>query len=194
MPASPLQLAKRALVAVILALAAAHNIVVEVSRESPDDVVRKTFRKVCMKVHPDKGGSVGEQQRSNAAKEAWEAALRQGTRRGRPRKAAGQRAAGRAEPRGGANAQGAAAVPAGSLASDRKVFRVQSEAVLLTYQGFSGLDQWVRFLAFVRGSLKSWKVMRWCATLESNRREGYRSKAVILNECFLQASSYSRFM
>ena len=59
MPASPLQLAKRALVAVILALAAAHNIVVEVSHESPDDVVRKTFRKVCMNVHPDTGGNVG---------------------------------------------------------------------------------------------------------------------------------------
>ena len=111
MPASPLQLAKRAFVAVLLALAVAHNIAVEVSRDSPDDAVRKAFRKVCVKPHPDKGGSLAEQQRLNAAKEACDAALGQGARRGRPRKAAGRRAAGRAGAQGGAHAQGAAAVP-----------------------------------------------------------------------------------
>lgn len=47
------------------------------------------------------------------------------------------------------------------------LFRIESHAVLLTYQSFTSLDQWRRFLHFVKLSLSSWKVKYWCATLET---------------------------
>jgi len=47
-----------------------------------------------------------------------------------------------------------------------KSYRVNSSGVLLTYHGFQDLEQWVRFLAFVKSNLRAWKVKHWCATLE----------------------------
>ena len=49
-----------------------------------------------------------------------------------------------------------------------KEYRIQSAAVLLTYQGVAGLGPWERFLAFAQSHLKSWKVKCWTATLETN--------------------------
>ena len=49
----------------------------------------------------------------------------------------------------------------------RQKFEVHTEAVLLTYQGLAGSDQWERFLVFVCLHLKPWRVKYWCATLET---------------------------
>ena len=58
MPAGSAQLAKRALVTLLLSLARKYDIpAVVVNRDSPDAVVLATFKKVSKKVHPDKGGS-----------------------------------------------------------------------------------------------------------------------------------------
>ena len=60
---SALQLAKRALVTLLLALARQYNIVLALNRDSKDDVVLTALKKVARKVHPDKGGS-GEDQKN----------------------------------------------------------------------------------------------------------------------------------
>ena len=69
------QLAKRALVRVLLALAAVYGLVVNVSRDSADDAVKAAYRRVVRRAHPDKGGAVADAQRLQAAKEAWDTAL-----------------------------------------------------------------------------------------------------------------------
>ena len=69
------QLAKRALVKVLLALAAVYGLVVSVSRDSADDAVKAAYRRVVKRAHPDKGGALADAQRLQAAKEAWDTAL-----------------------------------------------------------------------------------------------------------------------
>ena len=56
MAASAVLLAKRALVSVLLALAATYELVLTVTRDSADADIVKAFRRVAVKVHPDKGG------------------------------------------------------------------------------------------------------------------------------------------
>ena len=60
MAASVVLRAKRLLVSLLLRLAVAYNIVINISRDSPDAAILAAFRKVTLKVHPDKGGSVKE--------------------------------------------------------------------------------------------------------------------------------------
>ena len=56
---SPTSRLKRALVILLLHFAHIYTITVDVSRDSPDTDVKKAFRKVILKAHPDKvGGSV----------------------------------------------------------------------------------------------------------------------------------------
>ena len=74
MAASSVQLAKRALVTLLLALAATYNVVVNVTRDSVDGDVLKAFKKVSLKAHPDKGGSPQDMQRLVGARDAWETA------------------------------------------------------------------------------------------------------------------------
>ena len=57
--ASSRDLAKRALVALIKFLAGIYSLTVDVKRESPDEEVRKAYRTLSRKVHPDKGGQKG---------------------------------------------------------------------------------------------------------------------------------------
>ena len=58
MGTSRVLVAKRALVKVLVALAAVYSVVLEsFSRDSPDKDVLKVFRRVLLRVHPDKGGS-----------------------------------------------------------------------------------------------------------------------------------------
>ena len=56
---SPTQLLKRALVTILLELARKYCLDLSLSRDSADADVKKAFRKVVVKAHPDKpGGSV----------------------------------------------------------------------------------------------------------------------------------------
>ena len=53
---SPLQLAKRALVTLLLALGRQYHIALAINRDSSDNLVLAAFKKVARKAHPDKGG------------------------------------------------------------------------------------------------------------------------------------------
>ena len=56
MPCSVLTRAKRAFVTVLLTLASACGIALEVPRDSEDKLLLDACRRVARKVHPDKGG------------------------------------------------------------------------------------------------------------------------------------------
>ena len=57
-----------------MALAALYALSLNLSRESTDEQVTKAYKRVALKVHPDKGGAVEHAQQVNLAKEAWEKA------------------------------------------------------------------------------------------------------------------------
>lgn len=97
MASSTVSIAKRALVSLLLKLAVAYQVVVSVSRDSPDVSVKAAFRKIAVKVHPDKGGDTADFQRLQDAKERWEAAAKD-AKNGRPPEAH-NRGGGRKAPR-----------------------------------------------------------------------------------------------
>ena len=74
MPHSTVYRAKRSLVSVLLRLAAACGLALDITRESEDGAVLQAYRRVVKKVHPDKGGSKKRFQELQGAKEAWETA------------------------------------------------------------------------------------------------------------------------
>ena len=74
MVCGPVQIAKRALVNVICALAHIYGVCVVCKRDSPDEVVLKDFRRLALKAHPDRGGKQEHQQQLNDARLEWEAA------------------------------------------------------------------------------------------------------------------------
>ena len=151
-----MQLAKRAFVLVIRALAAVYTIAVSVTRDSTDQDVEKAFRKVAVRVHPDKGGSTSDSQKLHAARDAWRESQKNTAGRGRPK----------------AEARKPSQQPNGlaPVSTPRKEHRIQGEAILLTYQGLppAASSEWLRFLTFVGRNLKAWSVKHWCATLETN--------------------------
>ena len=123
--ASAVQAAKRALVVVLRSLAAVYSIMLEVNRDSPDDEVKKAFKRVAAKAHPDKGGATEDSQRLNAVRDAWLHAQKNTRQTGRPGRAASAS--------GGAQK----ATCTGLLACNgvRREYRIQREGILLTYQG-----------------------------------------------------------
>ena len=137
---SALDKAKRALVSLLRILAAARNFAMRVDRNSSDKDVASAFRKLSAKVHPDKpGGNASEQKRLNAAYAVWQKELQKAPGSGGPRKASPASAA-------------VPLVPEGLPPKTRAEFRIQSVAVLLTFQGFGGAEQWERFVSFVQTS------------------------------------------
>jgi len=158
MALSSLGAATRALVAVLLALARGYKLVLTVNRESSSEKLLQGYRKVLLKAHPDKGGKKEDFQKLRAAREAWDEARKTG-------------AGGRPGPKGKAGET--------SLVSRRKEYRVCAAVVLLTYQGFADLQQWHRFVDFVRGSLKKWTAQRWGASLEACETDGLHTHLVL---------------
>ena len=63
MPLSPQEVAKRALVSLLLFFARSDSLAVDVRRGSPDPDVVRAFKRVARAVHPDKGGRLQDQQR-----------------------------------------------------------------------------------------------------------------------------------
>ena len=49
----------------------------------------------------------------------------------------------------------------------RNDFRVRGTAVLLTYQGVTGVEHWSTLNVFVQAHMSCWKVRHWCTTLET---------------------------
>ena len=142
--------AKRTFVKLLLRIAVKYKVHVEVSRDSPDALVMKAYRKVMRYAHPDKGGHIGDAQRLSSAKDQWEEMCRTVRGSGRP----------------------AAAPLRPPLKNHTKDFRFNSSAGMLTYQGISGIPQWQRFVDFVHASIVSWRVKYWCATMEANENIG----------------------
>ena len=54
---SELDVAKRALVSLLLRLAGKYGLSLELTRESADKDVQRAYKKVAFKTHPDKGGA-----------------------------------------------------------------------------------------------------------------------------------------
>ena len=134
----------------------------DVRRESPDPDVVRAFKRVPRAVHPDKGGRRQDQQRLNAARDRWEEARRE--RRPQSGRPAGSEAAG---------ASAGPLLP--TAAPPRSDFRINSTAVLLTYQAVRDLEQRRRFIVFAGSRLKTWKVKYWTATLEANTEGGFHT-------------------
>ena len=145
---STLDAAKRVLVVLLRTLAATYNCAVGVTRDSSDAVIRKAYRTMSLKTHPDKGGAEEDQQNLNNAYQAWCEAARDKGARGRPRKEEQQHIRHTGESQ--------APAEAGLVnQSSRKAFRIRSAAVLLTYHGMTNITQWDRFLVFVASRLKA---------------------------------------
>ena len=153
MAVSSAQRAQRALVSVLVSLAQAYGIALQVSRDSMAAEVLKAYRQVAKRAHPDKGGRKRDFQRLQAAKEAWDAAQKARPAPGRPSPAA---------------AGGRGTLVVSGLWSEKGLpgHRVRSGAVLLTYSGVWSVALWKRFVTFVRKHLDQWGVLRWCGTLE----------------------------
>ena len=83
---SNIDTAKSALVALLKSLAGISSLVVGLSRDSPDAVVRAAYKKVARKAHPDKGGALEHQKALNVARDTWEDTLRAGKSHGGDRK------------------------------------------------------------------------------------------------------------
>jgi hypothetical protein len=141
MPASILDRAKRALVSLLLRLASAYGVALDVRRESDEKAILQAYRRIAKKVHPDKGGTKKSFQALQAAKEAWDSA--------------------RVERRPSGNPQLAENKLVLSSASSADGYRVRATAVLLTYSGSWSLPLWRAFIAWLRGRLSSWTVRNW---------------------------------
>ena len=144
MATSAIVKAKRALVILLRSLAALYQVHFSCTRDSSDAEVLRAFRQLALKVHPDRA----HQQQINDARRAWDQA------KANTKQAAADLVLVQAE---------------GSTkpAAKSKEFRVQAASVLLTYQAFSGLEQWVCLNMFIVNQLKPWRVKHWCTTLEA---------------------------
>ena len=114
--------ARRALVRVLLSLAAAYRLVLNITRDATDDAVFAAYKKVVRRAHPDKGGSKEHTQQLLSAKEAWDRAKQA---RGRPRQADKPS---RADPVGPNSLEPA------DPEQVRKTFRIRSRAVFVIVQ------------------------------------------------------------
>ena len=163
MPDESARTSKRALITVMLALAAAYGILLACVRDSPDDEVLRAYRKLLLRVHPDKGGTTADQQRLQGAKEAWDATRKR--RPGRPKAKAKAKAKAKPKPRPkAAPARGAL----GAAEDDTPGrYRIQGFGVLLTYQRVRDVAQWDRFVLHLRDNLAAWGVRNYSATLEA---------------------------
>ena len=113
MPASRALLAKRMLVATLLAIAGAQGILLDVRRESADKAVLKACEKLAKTLGRTRAAAE-EQQQLKDAKEAWQTTLK------------GNRAGGRRK----------LSVSNAPQEQKRKRFRFQGHAVMLTFQSW----------------------------------------------------------
>ena len=69
---------RRALVTFLKSLAGIYCVAVLLRRQFADAEVSAAFKKVARKAHPDKRGAPGHQKALNAARDAWQDAVRAG--------------------------------------------------------------------------------------------------------------------
>ena len=173
---SAADVAKRAFIKVMLELAALYGLALPLNRDSAAVAIKAAFRKLAVKVHPDKGGSLEDQQSLNSARDKWETAVADAPGRGRGRK---RTATDAGQP---APSEQLAVVLPTKIARVRQ-YRIQSLAVLLTFQKFDDMGVWRRFTAFVKEQLREWAVRLWCATMETNDDDTYHLHLCIQFHC-----------
>lgn len=149
---SDIDRARRALVSLLKSLAKIYDIVLDVTRESGDKDLRKAFRTVSRKTHPDHGGNAAHQKALNTARDEWVDALKATQRRGRP---------------------SAVLLPTVREKRSSPGFRIRALGVLLTYQKFTAASVWTRFVPFVKEHVVQWRVRFWSATMETNHDETF---------------------
>jgi curved DNA-binding protein CbpA len=66
------------MVTLLKSLAGIYCVAVLLTRQSTDVEVSAAFKKVARKAHPDKGGAPEHQKALNAARDAWQDAVRAG--------------------------------------------------------------------------------------------------------------------
>ena len=76
MPVSEPRRRKEELLKVLRELGAQYGVAVNLTRDSDNAAYRTAYRKLSHKVHPDKGGTVADQQRLNAAHGEWQRSAR----------------------------------------------------------------------------------------------------------------------
>ncbi len=174
MAANTAQLAKRMFVKVLLALATAYAMTLGINRDASDQSLRAAFRKLARRVHPDKGGSTEDAKNLHTARDAWEAAMKDSAKPGRP---AGNKKKDKAadDTRGSQQEAGTTDLGAGCTdvadpeelrRKERSEYRIQSQGVMLTYNGIKDHAQWGRFVIWAKRNLPKWAVQHWCATFE----------------------------
>ena len=134
---SAVEQAKRALVSLLKWLATAYKCVLDVTRDSSDQEVKSAYRKLSKKTHPDKGGREADQMRLNIAYEKWQQEVQKAPGRGRSRAPEAE-----AKPEEPVNSRSNLAATTQAANSKRQEFRIASEAVLLTFQGFGDASRW----------------------------------------------------
>ncbi len=154
---------KRVFASILLALARRYHVLLaDVNRDSSEEVLDKAYRRVILKCHPDKGGSGADQARLNDARDRWKGAGKSAKAPGRPK---GKRK------KTGEGVESMSVSAAHFFGTPG--YRIQGVAVLLTYQSFSELEAWDRFVAFVELKVSYWKVKHWCCTMETNQSGTY---------------------
>ena len=159
------QVAKRALIKLLLALALTYSVHLQgLTQDSGEHDVLKAYKKLLLKAHPDKGGSVQHAQQLNDLKEAWQKC---GSKRGRKKQKEPTTREKRASNKGQSSQAGSSDIVSTNEPSATKGYRIQAAAVLLTYTGVTDMAQWQRFIVFVKAKQSEWKVKYWCITLEA---------------------------
>ena len=142
---SAFQIAKRAFVKILLTFAAQYQVSLAVTRDSADKEVLAAYRRLVKRVHPDKGGKKEDQQKLQAAKDDFDAAVANACKRGRPTKPDGKRVDPKCE-----RLQDVA---------EKSTYTVQAQGVLLTYHGLRDHGHWREFVCFLQANVQKWKVL-----------------------------------
>ena len=137
--------AKRALVSMLLRFAKLYGVILDITRDSADADIRRSFKTVSGKTHPDRGASSEHQQSLKDIYPAWEHAQRAAKERGR-----GRQRPTTTPPHDTCDVL----LPLRSQAKSKNNFRFQSASVLLTYQKFQTRSVWAEFLAHVRDNVR----------------------------------------
>ena len=130
--------AKRALVSLLARLADLYFVVFEITRDSADVDIRRFFKKVSRKTHPDCCGTSGHQQTLKDTYSAWGPSQRDAKGRGRRRQPATTTPA---------RDTSGVLLPLRVEPKTKKDFRFESAAVLLTYQKFQARSVRENFVA-----------------------------------------------
>ena len=69
----------------------AYGVQVHITRDRPDDAIKRPFKRLSLKVHPDRGGKTEDQQRLNDAYRAWNDASKHAHPAGRPQETSATR-------------------------------------------------------------------------------------------------------